>query len=167
MKKKFILASVVASLAFLLFLCFADYEGFWYKRLLPEKMGITHRIAVEGDSGLMEGCGIAAFTLSDSTLEHIKKQGLKFFDDALQSRRMASRITYQPWKMLPGDEFEENILAAGFALRGERCAPNFLNDWGAKVNEAATHSGGFYTTGHKSEILVLPQYKIVVFSYFG
>ena len=135
-----------------------------YKDALPPQFEIRSLIYHDGKSGLREGCGAAIFKLSEKTVNEINEQGIEFFKDATHGRVERSKETYRaykPWQATPaGFEAERDNL-----LRGSPCIDNPPPIWTEIEN--ATRGGGFFTTGHEIDILVVPKLGVIVFSHNG
>ncbi len=159
-KKKAYLVLVVA--AFSPFFAYEAFQYSWYSKVLPAKIGITYPISISEESGFREGCGAAAFKVSDETLDAIKKDGLKFFAGATQGRGHSNEHYYKL------DEWKETPVPASWTSEGSwiLCS-NLKNETHAKIVAAAKQRGAYYTTKHEGQLILIPSLGYVVFSFFG
>jgi len=162
---KIVIKSILL-LAVMAYLSWWGFEYFWYKGILPEKIGVSFPVSINGQTGFIKGCGAAIFMLKDSTVDSTKKEGIDFFKNATFSRSNKDHYhTFQPWMKTPAP----NSNRDGF-MPGLGCSKSIIfsiipiKSW---VHEAARKPGNYYTTKPEGEILVIPGRKIVVFTYFG
>lgn len=141
----------------------------FYKGMVPAKIQVAGRYYIGGKTDIWSGgCGIAAFTLSDSTVEQIKRQGLSFFSDArfgLGKRLIGedAKSEYKEWEETPIDpeSFSNGILPGGF-----ECAPNAGHRWLSEIRKSLEDKGSYWTINQHSGVLyVIPNMKLVIFAY--
>jgi hypothetical protein len=135
---------------------------FRYKAILPSAIEVTYPISVGEEGVFREGCSIAIYKLSDSTLDGIKKNGVSFFDGVTQARGHSDYYhKYAEWKETP---IPPNWTSEGSWFICSNLADKKIL---ADIVKASKLSGAFYTTMHEGELVVVPSLKLVVFSSFG
>lgn len=163
--KKFvkIIVSIIFSIILTVYIAWSAFNYYWFSNLIPAKIGITYAIHIGGESDLREGCGAAIFRLSDATANAIDSKGLDFFKNAIYSRKSkARRYTYSSWKETPvPDSWTSEVSWPGLACSG--ASRSLLS----QILLAASKKGSYYSSKDEAEILVIPSFKLVVFSYFG
>jgi len=163
--KKFvkIIVSIIFSIILTVYIAWSAFNYYWFSDLIPAKIGITYAIHIGGESGLLEGCGAAIFRLSNATADAISREGLDFFNDAIYSKKSkARRYNYSSWKETPvPDSWTSEGNWPGLACSG--AGRSLLS----QILPAASKKGSYYSSKDEAEILVIPSFKLVVFSYFG
>jgi len=143
------------------------YEYFWYRGCIPKEIGVTFPVGISGKSGFREGCGAAVFLLSSSTNELIEKQGIDFFTNVKHARKSNKHYyTYATWSKTP---VPESWISEGCWL-GLGCWNPIISLFmpvRKKIIDAAKKKGSYYSTKPEGEILIIPELKLVVFSYYG
>ncbi|MBC6430601.1 hypothetical protein FM036_07070 [Nostoc sp. HG1] len=159
--KKFV--KIIASIIITVYVACSVFKYYWYSGFIPAKIEITYAIHIGGKSGLREGCGAAIFRLSDATADAISRKSLDFFNDAIYSRKSKDRYyTYSSWKETP----VPNSWTSEGTWPGLGCSVASRSLL-SQILLAASKKGSYYSSKHEAEILVIPSFKLVVFSYFG
>jgi hypothetical protein len=141
----------------------------FYEDLIPSPIKTSAPFIIDGQTHLLRGgCGVASFWLSDSTLNEIKQKGLSFFDNATKASRLKwakgethkEELFYNKWQPtpMPKDTFSDGWWPAF------ECTNALSNDWKKRIYKAAQSPGSYYTY-EKSDLLVLPELKIVILIY--
>jgi hypothetical protein len=152
---------VVAMLLFP-FVANEAFQYYWFAKVIPEKIGITYPVSIKDEGGFREGCGTAVFKVSDSTLEAIKKDGLKFFSGATQGRGHLSEPYYQY------AEWQETPVPPSWTSEGSWILCTGLShSEHSKIVSAAKESGAYFTMKHEGQLVLIPSLGYVVFSFFG
>jgi hypothetical protein len=139
------------------------FSYYWYSGAIPLKVGITYAIHISGQSGFREGCGAAIFRLSDATADAISRKGIDFFNDVIYSRKSKERYyTYKSWKETP----VPNSWTSEGAWPGLSCS-TVSRPLLSQILLAASNKGSYYSSKDEAWIVVVPNLKLVVFSYFG
>lgn len=159
--KKFV--KIIVSIIITVYVAWSVFNYYWYSGFIPAKIEITYAIHIGGESGLREGCGAAIFRLSDATADAISRKSLDFFNDAIYSRKSKDRYyTYSSWKETPvPNSWTSEGTWPGLGCSG--ASRSLLS----QILPAASKKGSYYSSKHEAEILVIPSFKLVVFSYFG
>ncbi|MHC0065334.1 hypothetical protein ACWATR_20950 [Nostoc sp. UIC 10890] len=158
-----IIISIIFSIIITVYLAWSAFNYYWFRDLIPAKIGITYAIHIGGESGLLEGCGAAIFRLSNATADAISREGLDFFNDAIYSRKSKERrYTYSSWKETP----VPNSWTSEVSWPGLGCSGASRSLF-SQILLAASKKGSYYSSKDEAEILVIPSFKLVVFSYFG
>ena len=160
----FVFVSVSAVMPFLAYKAFQYY---WYAQVLPSEIEIADPVPAGEESGFREGCGVAVYKLTASSLEAIKKKGLGFFEGATQARGYSNPsdhhyhyYTYQPWKETP--------IPVGWTSEGSWFMCSVIgNQLEREIIAAAKQGGAYYTVKHEARLLVIPSLGYVVFSSYG
>jgi hypothetical protein len=134
----------------------------WYAGFVPDKIKITKSIAVEGEDGLTEGCGVAAFEIDAGTIARIRIEGLAFFDDARQGHR-DDKPTYGPWQATSSKHITDIEGGGGFLCVRDTLPKSLLRT----IEQATEKPGSFYAVRHEAMLLVIPDAQMVVFLYYG
>lgn len=154
---------LLTSLYFIVF----SFEYYWYRGYIPTNIEITWPVELSSGVGFTEGCGAAIYELSADTQLTIEQKGITFFDKSLIPIKFvyASNHTiephpfYSPWKETPIDFNHKGLL-------GLQCAD--LEQVAARtLNQNLSIKGSFYTTSSEAVLIVIPQIRWVIFSYFG
>lgn len=138
-----------------------------YKAVLPSKIEVSYPVSIGEEGIFREGCSIAIFRLSDSTLQGIKTKGLDFFENALQARghnageRDDYYYRYEAWRETP---IPPNWTSEGSWFICSNLANQQLL---SNIVDASKKLGAYYTTKQEGELVVVPSLKLVVFSSFG
>lgn len=163
---------IALALCVILFWIFYRAERIiYYKSAIPEKLKIIH-VILHGDNSSFsnfiwgESCGGGVFKLSKSTIDAIESEGLGFFEDATQSRRIQSRggkYIYPAWKKTP---VPYNWTSEG-AWTGLDCI-NKNTKLIRKITKTSGLPGSYYTGKVRSnhKIVVLPELGFVIFTYY-
>ena len=150
----------------------ADY----YRRALPIQLETVDGPITGSDLDLMtalaplrhEACGGALFHLTEATLDLIQKNGLSFFDNAVQGRgypdghQKSYFYRYAAWQETPATEnMRKNSAWVGLVCM------KLGNEMERKIEQAANEPGSYFTTVHEAVLLVVPRLGFVVLLYFG
>lgn len=163
-RRKFIFFCVFAVSPFFAYKAFQFY---WYAQVLPPEIEIAYPVAAGEESGFREGCSVAVYKLSSSSLRAIQKQGLRFFDRATQARGYAQPsdrnyhyYSYKPWKDSP--------IPEGWGGEGSLFMCSVISSsLEREITAAAKQGGAYYTTKDEAQLLVIPSLGYVVFSSYG
>jgi hypothetical protein len=158
------IVKIIASIIITVYVACSVFNYYWYSGFIPAKIEITYAIHIGGVSGIIrEGCGAAIFRLSDATTDAISCKGLDFFNDALYSRKSKDRYhTYSSWKETPvPSSWTSEGTWPGLGCSG--ASRSLLS----QILLPASKKGSYYSSKYEAEILVIPSFKLVVFSYFG
>ncbi|AVR98475.1 hypothetical protein [Pseudoduganella armeniaca] len=138
------------------------FQYIWYKKAIPEKIGITYPISTSDETGFREGCGTIVFKLSAETLAMIKKDGLKFFAGATQGRGHPDEPYYAY------AEWQETPLPPDWTSEGSwmPCSELSHSEHAAIVSAAKAH-GAYYTTKEEGQLVLIPSLGYIVYSFFG
>lgn len=103
--------------------------------------------------------GYAIFRVSEGSLVRIRRQGLAYFDAAQLGRDGKPYHQYQPWQATPTNEHEQ-------LFRGQSCAgePSELLE---QAQRAVGKDGAFFTIGHEQDLVVVPELRLLIYSYNG
>ncbi len=135
---------------------------FHYKSYLPDAINVSYPISINEEGGFREGCGIAIFRLSDSTLEGIESKGVTFLKNATQARGHSGYYNkYEPWSETP---VPKDWIGDGRWLICSHLAEEELL---LKIVSASKKSGAYYTKAPEAELVIVPSLKLVIFSSFG
>jgi hypothetical protein len=163
--KKFvkIIVSTIISIIITVYVAWSAFNYYWYSDLIPAKIGITYAIHIGEERSFLKGCGAAIFRLSDATVDDISRKGIDFFNDAIYSRKSrARRYTYSSWKETPvPNSWTSEGTWLGLSCSG--ASRSLLS----QILLAASKKGSYYSSKDEARILVIPSFKLVVFSYFG
>ncbi|MEH6420092.1 hypothetical protein [Pseudomonas sp. CGJS7] len=133
--------------------------------VIPEPLGISHPILIEGESGFREGCGVAIFRMDRSTARAIEQQGLRFFDDVRHSRGFDDPYhTFEPWRPTPNPSDvidDQSLLSLGLTCAD---ADKTLTD---ELETAVREPGNFFANGPEKVLVVFPKKRLIVLAYFG
>jgi hypothetical protein len=160
---------LVASVLFIiaLWLLWSVLSTIHYRGAVPTEIELTFGLATSGN---IDGCGGAILGLDEATVTSIRKQGLAFFKNAPQGRRIADTndqqyflLTYEPWQPtpLPDGWVSESLLGAWLGLTCMGLSPSFT----ALIAKAGHEPGSFYAIGRSKMLLVIPSQKLVVYTY--
>jgi len=151
------------------------YERRFYESLIPEPIEVSGTFVIDGETHLREGCGIASFWISETTLNAIRQRGLRFFDGATKAwwltliRRQDKReIFYPTWRATPGSPVSNALWPEGAA-----CSDGLSRDWKQRINKAARSPGSYYTYTDKFKgssnlkLLISPDLKMIILIYIG
>lgn len=153
---------VLAMAALSPFVAYKAFQYYWFSKVLPPQIGITYPISINEESGFLEGCGTAAFKVSDETLEEIKRDGLKFFTEATHGRGHANESYYKY------EEWKETPVPSSWTNEGSwMLCSSLSNETHAKIVAAAKQKGAYYTTKHEGQLILIPSLGYVVFTFFG
>jgi hypothetical protein len=175
------LSGFLGALAFIVLAFKAYYyaaETHFYHGMIPSKIETDGRYYIDTKdfelTDLLRGesCGIAVFELSEETIEQIKSQGLAFFADAREGvgeRWLGGKDAiseYKEWKQTPVPEkFLSDGLGPAF---GSSCSKEPSKGWYLKILNALKQPESFYTHNQRgSGLLVIPQMKIIIFTFYG
>jgi len=174
-KKPLLIFFGCAALLFLAIVGEWQFETNFYRRALPAELETEGLATTGSDFSLLrllmpirlEACGGAIFRLTERNVADIKRQGLSFFRAARQGRGYQegdpgyrSHI-YQPWQEAP---VPDSWVSEGTWL-GLACM-NLGRDLTRSITSAARGPGVYFTTTTGGAFLVvLPEMKLVVFTY--
>lgn len=163
-KRRFLLALISAVTPFS---AYKVLQYYWYAQAVPAEIQIAYPVAVGDQSDFREGCGVAVYKLTATSLEGIKKNGLRFFENAIHGRGYVNPsdndyhyYTYQPWRKTPVPTEWTNqgswFMCSVVSGRLEE-----------EIIVASKQHGAYYTVKAEGELLVIPSLGYVVFSYNG
>ncbi|MBD2242229.1 hypothetical protein [Nostoc sp. FACHB-888] len=158
------IVKIITSIIITVYVVCSVFNYYWYSGFIPAKIEITYAIHIGGVSGIIrEGCGAAIFRLSDATADAISRKGLDFFNDALYSRKSKERrYTYSSWKETPvPNSWTSEGTWPGLGCSG--ASRSLLS----QILLPASKKGSYYSSKDEAWIVVIPSFKLVVFSYFG
>ncbi|MCC5659586.1 hypothetical protein LC608_21950 [Nostoc sp. XA010] len=157
------IVKIITSIIINVYVACSAFNYYWYSDFIPAKIGITYAIHIGGESHFREGCGAAIFRLSDATADAISRKGIDFFNDAIYSRKSkARRYTYSSWKETP----VPNSWTSDGTWPGLDCS-GASRSLLSQILLAASKKGSYYSSKDEAWIVVIPSFKLVVFSYFG
>jgi hypothetical protein len=137
------------------------WEIHTYREMIPSQFELSETVYHDEQlAGLIEGCGVAIFRLSDKTLVRIRHEGLAYLESTRLGREGDSYPHYQPWKVTPAVG-NENLF------RGAHCAhkpPATLQQAQLFVRHK---EGSFFTTGYEKDLVIIPSLGVLIFSYNG
>jgi len=140
------------------------FEDYWYRQAIPENIGLSYRISITSDSGLREGCGTAVYKLAGKTAESIKEQGLKFFEESGQARGHSDRYyTYGEWMETPRGDWARSENWSYELVCGGSIGDSLYDD----IVESGRTGGSYYSFMDEAVLMVIPDKKLVVFSFNG
>jgi len=159
LKRKFIFL-----LVFLLipFISYKTFQYYWFAKILPAQIEVTYPLSLGTESGLIrEGCGVAVFKVSKTTLLEIQNGGLAFLNKATKSRGY-SKPYYQ------FEQWQESPVPPNWVRQGAwfMCSEpsTILTE---EIIKAAKESGSYYTTKPEGQLFIIPSLGYVVLSYNG
>lgn len=163
-KERFVLL-LVSALSPLL--AYKASQYYWYAQVVPAEIELAYPVAAGEEWGYREGCSVAVYKLSASSLEAIQKKGLGFFDGVTQARGYSNPsdrdfhyYTYKPWKETPVPA-EWTSEGSWFMCRA------IGSQLEREIIAAAKQGGAYYTVKDEAELLVIPSLGYVVFSSYG
>lgn len=138
------------------------YEYAWYRGSLPRDVGVLWPIEISGKGNVFGGCGAVIFHLSPGTKASINKEGVTYFRNARQARKSSKfHYRYENWKETP---LPRAFLGDGM-WPGLACSDADIERKKAIV-ASAKMDGSYYSTKSNALLLVIPNRRIVVYSYF-
>lgn len=157
-------------------LIFGSYGAFqawntkYFKNLIPAEIGISHTVFIDGETGGLEGCGVAIFQMDSATLKNLRANGSQALDRAKQSRKKKflkdEYQRYTSWKETPYMETGNGMTLADRWLGGFVCA-TIDSDLSKNIHNALRSAKTYYATTHEAGLIVIPRLGLVVYSYFG
>ncbi|WP_417547294.1 hypothetical protein [Marinobacter segnicrescens] len=140
------------------------FEDYWYRKAIPENIGLSYRISITSDSGFREACGTAVYKLGGKTAEAIKELGVKFFEESGQARGHSdSYYTYGEWRETPRGDWTRSENWSYELLCGGSIGESLYDD----IVESGRTSGSYYSFKREGVLMVIPDKKLVVFSHNG
>jgi hypothetical protein len=134
------------------------YEDNWYRGFLPNEIEISDTVLISVETGIMDGCGVAIFKLTDNAIQLFSEKGLDALTSALHSREFIHRntyLSYDAWKKTP-------LKQARIWGYGMWCARQDIeNKFGTTIKKALQEDKSYYTDG----IVIFPDLGLVMFSY--
>lgn len=143
------------------YVVYKAFQYFQYKAFLPSAIEITLPISIGDETYFREGCGVAVFKLSESTMTKIEAKGIRFFDGVTQARGHSDNYyKYEAWKETPvplewtreGSWFMCSVIS---------------NDLVHQITEAAKQKKAYYTTKDEGQLILIPSLGFIVFSFYG
>ncbi len=147
---------------------------FWnanhFKNLIPSEIAIGDTVLVDGETGGLEGCGVAIFRVGSATLVSLRANGIHALDQASRSRKKRflsdEYKEYSPWKETPYLETGDGMTLADRWLGGFVCA-NIDSDLSKRIHQALRSNKSYYATAHEAGLIIIPSLGLAVYSYFG
>jgi len=121
---------------------------------IPPQFELAGTVFNDEVSGWREGCGVAVFRLSDTTLARNRQGGLAGLQAARLGRDGREYHRYAPWAATPGGTDER-------LFRGASCASAY-DDLLEQAQRAAAAGGAFFTTGSEHDLVVVPSLGVIV-----
>lgn len=144
---------------------------FWelqsYVGVLPASIEVTDTLAIAGQSGFREGCGVAVFRLSKDTAESIKRNPLSALANARQARNDDSDYhAFSEWVETPHKITDDGLSLKDRWLNGINCA-KLPRELESTIYRALEAPGSYYATSAEGGLIVIPEADLIVFSYEG
>ncbi len=140
------------------------FEDFWYRRYIPENIGLNYHISIKSSAGFREGCGTAVYRMNRETAEAIKEQGIKFFAGAGQDKgRPGGYHVYGKWMQTPRDDWHRAENWSYELLCGGSIGDSLYDE----IVESGRTAGSYYSYKHEAVLMVMPEKRLVVFSHNG
>lgn len=144
------------------FIAIEAFQYYFFAKVIPQNIGINYPVSINDEGGFREGCGTVVFKVSDSTLETIKKDGLKFFSGATQGRGHLGNPYYRY------TEWKETPVPPSWTSEGSwMLCSGLSNSEHSKIVSAAKRGGAYYTMKPEGQLVLIPSLGYVVFSFFG
>lgn len=157
----------VISIAFAAYAAYRSWEVAWYEGMIPASLEIERTVMIDGRTGFIEGCGIAVFQLSPTTVDRIRPAGLAGLETARQARDHSDELhTYSQWRETPYAETGDGMTLVDRWLVGRTCA-KIDPSLDRSIDTALKSPGSYYATIHEAGLIVIPSLGLAVFSYFG
>lgn len=117
-----------------------------------------------------KSCGGAIFVLSDTTWSHIEKDPLGYLQNATRPRGddsgWARGREYAAWQMSPlPEEWIDNRAEAGGLWGGLSCV-TLDKRFVSELQAAAKSPGSYYTSYSRASLVLMPQLKVAVYSWW-
>jgi len=143
------------------------WEAHFYEGFLPSTIEVTENLFTDSiRGGVIEGCGVAIYRLSPSTIERINSVGIDYFRQAIHPRKDGGRsFTYSEWKETPRSaSIYKEVSDPERSYAGMSCAdvPSRL---GKAISQSLRVKGSFYTSARTREVIVIPSLELAIFSY--
>ena len=136
---------------------YKNYQENVYKELLPLELETSGRELIHDSFDFREGCGVAIFNLSNSTLSAINSKGLKFFEHAIYPRAGINKDKkYESW-----DAIKNHISRKHNLLN---CTRELSISRQNEIDRAIATKRGFYTGRNGVSLVVLPSLGYAVYS---
>lgn len=135
---------------------YRSFEARWYVQAIPAEIEVGQAVAIDGEWGIREGCGVAIFRLTEAARERIQLHGLEALSGARKGRGRPEYNAYEAWVATPVPR----------QLRGIACArlPDALT---GRIHRALSTPGNYITHGYEFDLLIIPQQRLVVYGYMG
>lgn len=130
-----------------------------YRDAIPPQFELAGTVFHDEVSGWREGCGVAVFRLSDTSLARIRQGGLAGLQAARLGRDGQAYHQYAPWAATPGGADDR-------LFRGTGCA-DASDDVLEQAQRTAAAGGAFFTTAREQDLVVVPSLGVIVFSFDG
>ncbi|MGO1068148.1 hypothetical protein [Lysobacter sp. CA199] len=158
-------AGLTACLMLSLYITFCLWEAWWMAGVIPEPLGISHPVFIDGISDWREGCGIAVFRMDRRTARAISNQGLSFFRNVRHSRKAHDPChtfeAWQPTPHVPDLTDDQSLLSLGLTCADADPA------LAEELEEAVRAPGNFHANGPEKVLVVFPEKRLIVLSYYG
>ncbi|WP_157365452.1 hypothetical protein [Zooshikella ganghwensis] len=139
------------------------YLDYWYRQAVPINIGLGSSISIVTDSGVLSGCGIAVYELDEKTYDKINKEGINFFSSSMQARgHNDSYYAYSEWKETPREDWKRPENWSYQLLCGGDISEKLFN----KILHGGQSAGSFYSSKTAAHLMVLPNERLVVFTYY-
>jgi len=136
------------------------YEDYWFRKAIPENIGLNYRISIGTNSGPFSGCGVAVYKLDDNAYANIMNDGLNFFISSTHARGHSGH-KYGEWKQTPRHDW----VRPKDWIYQLHCG-NLADDLYSKILESGKSNGSYYSLMHEAALMVIPNEKLVVFTYY-
>jgi hypothetical protein len=121
---------------------------------LPAELEVQEQLFVDESSGLMEGCGLYVYRLTEASRIDLVNKGLSKLESARTGREQPSYHRYERWTPIPKE----------FSIRGRSCV-ELPRNISTLIDNAL--KSAFVTKGYEFDLLVDPITGLVVFSFNG
>lgn len=141
------------------------YVDYWYRQAIPDNIGLARRVSIVTNSGIFSGCGIAVYKLDDKTYERIAIEGIDYFDDSKYARghpEKRSYYTYGQWMETPRKDWKR-YEDWSYQLT---CGGNLGESLFASILKSGNEAGSFYASKQGAHLMVIPEERLVVFTYY-
>lgn len=143
------------------------FEYRWYAGIIPAHLGISHPIAIAGQSSIREGCGAAIFRMDEATATKIAEQGKHYLARSMVSRsHQDSYHTFFGWQETPVKTVGPPRAEGSSLSPGLYCA-SVDAELESTILRAVRVPGAYYTLGPEKFLLVDPTERLIVLSYDG
>lgn len=143
------------------------WESNWYRSLIPSEIEVGNAVLIDGESGFLEGCGVAIFEITPQMRERMRLQGAATLNGTLAPKtQVRTTRDTRMWVETPYVETGDGMTLEDSWQTGLSCVKT-NRDLVRVITAALRQPGSFVKKLHEAAVVVVPASGVAALVYFG